>query len=177
MTHFRAILIWCMAIFPGLGTMLGPAHAQSRVALVIGNNRYPNLPADRQLTRAVNDARAVAGALEKIGFTVVVGENLDRQGMVDRIFDFTQKIAPGDTAMVFFAGHGVAISGGNFLLPSDVREAGPGEEARVRNMAIGEADYLASRRQPNTDPHRNATSACRNTADSGQGGRWLRSRT
>lgn len=119
------------------------ALAQDRIALVIGNNRYTNLGADKQLAKAVNDARAVGDALERIGFKVIRGENLDRQGMVDRVFTFTQQIKQGDIAVLFYAGHGVAISGGNYLLPSDVRPAAPGEESRVRNMAIGEADIVA----------------------------------
>ena len=121
---------------------ISPAKAE-RVALVIGNDSYPNLPGDQQLNKAVNDARTMGDSLEAIGFTVIRGENLDRQAMIDRIFAFTQKIKPGDTALLFYAGHGVAIGGGNYLLPSDVRAANPGEEARVRAMAIGEADIIA----------------------------------
>lgn len=119
-----------------------PAQA-ARVALVIGNNDYRNLGAVQQLAKAVNDANAVGDALEKLGFTVMRGENLDRSGMVDRIFAFTQAIRPGDTAAFFYAGHGVAIGGANFLLPADVPEIDPGQEARLRNMAIGEADIVA----------------------------------
>ncbi len=126
-----------------MAAIAGPARAENRVALVIGNDRYPNLPADKQLSKAVNDARAIGQALEKIGFTVIRGENLDRRGMVDRLFAFTQKIQPGDMAVVFYAGHGVAISGGNYLLPTDMPLPQPGEEPRVRNMAIGEADLVA----------------------------------
>ncbi|MGE4247026.1 MAG: caspase domain-containing protein [Parvibaculaceae bacterium] len=132
----------CLLAFLALAFQFSPALA-ARIALVIGNDAYANLPPDKQLKKAVNDSRAVGDALEKIGFTVIRGENLDRQGMIDRIFDFTQKVQPGDTALVFYAGHGVAIGGGNFLLPADVRSANPGEEARVRNMAIGEADIIA----------------------------------
>lgn len=138
MRHAVAMLLLVAAVLAPQ-----PAAAQDRFALVIGNNRYTNLGADKQLAKAVNDARAVGDALEKIGFKVIRGENLDRQGMVDRIFTFTQQIKQGDIAVLFFAGHGVAISGGNYLLPSDVRSAAPGEEARVRNMAIGEADIVA----------------------------------
>jgi uncharacterized caspase-like protein/outer membrane protein assembly factor BamB len=119
------------------------AFAQDRVALVIGNDRYPNLPSDRQLQKAVNDARAVGEALEKIGFKVIRGENLDRAGMVDRIFAFSQAIKPGDTAVMFFAGHGVAFSGGNFLLPTDIPLPKAGEETRARNLSLGEADIVA----------------------------------
>jgi WD40 repeat protein len=132
-----------MWAFVALVGLIVPALAQDRIALVIGNDRYPSLAAGRQLAKAANDARAVGDALEKLGFSVIRGENLDRQGMVDQLFAFTQKIKPGDTALMFYAGHGVAVSGANYLLPSDVRPAVPGEEARVRNMAIAEADILA----------------------------------
>ncbi len=131
-------------LFAMLWMVLLSASAQAdRIALVIGNNSYPNLSSDQQLAKAVNDSRTMAEALEAIGFSVIRGENLDRQSMVDRIFAFTQRIKPGDTALLFYAGHGVAIGGGNYLLPSDVRAANPGEEARVRAMAIGEADIIA----------------------------------
>jgi hypothetical protein len=126
----------------GLILVTAPAHAD-RIALVIGNDSYPHLSSDQQLGKAVNDARTMGEALEAIGFSVIRGENLDRQSMIDRIFAFTQRIKPGDTALLFYAGHGVAIGGGNYLLPSDVRTANPGEEARVRAMAIGEADIIA----------------------------------
>lgn len=132
---------WLCAML-GLLVLIGAAHAD-RIALVIGNDSYPNLGADQQLGKAVNDARTMGEALEAIGFSVILGENLDRQSMIDRIFAFTQRIKPGDTALLFYAGHGVAIGGGNYLLPSDVRTANPGEEARVRAMAIGEADIIA----------------------------------
>lgn len=136
-------LVATVGLFLAAGACaISPAHAE-RVALVIGNDSYPNLPRDQQLNKAVNDARTMGDSLEAIGFSVIRGENLDRQAMIDRIFAFTQRIKPGDTALLFYAGHGVAIGGGNYLLPSDVRAANPGEEARVRAMAIGEADIIA----------------------------------
>jgi hypothetical protein len=57
---------------------VAPANADKRVALVIGNDRYANLAANEQLQKAVNDARAVGGALKQIGFDVISGENLGR---------------------------------------------------------------------------------------------------
>ncbi len=122
---------------------ISSAYAE-RIALVIGNDLVcRTCRADQQLNKAVNDARTMGDSLEAIGFSVIRGENLDRQAMIDRIFAFTQRIKPGDTALLFYAGHGVAIGGGNYLLPADVRAANPGEEARVRAMAIGEADIIA----------------------------------
>ncbi|MGE3990614.1 caspase family protein [Pseudorhodoplanes sp.] len=118
-------------------------NAQNRVALVIGNDRYPNLPADRQLQKAVNDARSMSGALQQLGFNVIRGENLSRGQIVDHIVRFTRAIKPGDIALVFFAGHGVSLSGANYLLPADIPLPSQGEEIRVRNMALGESDLVA----------------------------------
>jgi hypothetical protein len=60
---------------------LAPAHAEKRAALVIGNDRYANLAAHEHLQKAVNDARAVGGALRSIGFEVMTGENAGRQAL------------------------------------------------------------------------------------------------
>ena len=55
----------------------GPAaHAEKRVALVVGIDQYPNLKADQQLKKAVNDARAVAETLKSLRYDVKVGENV-----------------------------------------------------------------------------------------------------
>lgn len=119
------------------------ADAQNRIALVIGNDRYQSLPEDKQLSKAVNDARTMGTVLEKLGFVVIRGENLSRQGMIDHLFAFTEKIKPGDLAVLFYAGHGIAFSGANYLLPSDVQPAEPDQQARVVKMAIGEADIIS----------------------------------
>src|SRR5579871_6330754 len=57
-----------------------PAHAEKRVALVIGSDRYPDIAANEQFRKAVNDARAGGGALRQIGFDVISGENLREEG-------------------------------------------------------------------------------------------------
>jgi formylglycine-generating enzyme required for sulfatase activity len=122
---------------------LAPAYAEKRFALVIGNDRYPNLAANEQLKKAVNDARAVGDALRRLGFEVIRGENLGRQALVDKLDELTRKLSPGDTAFFFFAGHGVAISGGNFILPSDVPNVDGGQETRLARAALGESDIVA----------------------------------
>jgi outer membrane protein OmpA-like peptidoglycan-associated protein len=139
MRNFICLLIGACALLFGCGE----SNAQNRVALVIGNDRYPNLPADRQLQKAVNDARAMGNALQQLGFNVIRGENLDRGQIVDHIVRFTRAIKPGDIALVFFAGHGVSLSGANYLLPADIPLPPQGEEIRVRNMAPGESDLVA----------------------------------
>ncbi|MBR0814542.1 caspase family protein [Bradyrhizobium diazoefficiens] len=136
----RNIAALSAACLVGLAT---PALAEKRVALVIGNDLYPNLPADRQLKKAANDATTVADALRSLGFEIVLGTNLGRQGMIDRLADFTARLEPGDTAAVFYAGHGVAIAGVNYLVPSDVPTVVEGAEARVRGASIAEPDVIA----------------------------------
>jgi formylglycine-generating enzyme required for sulfatase activity len=121
-----------------------PACADKRVALVIGNNDYLNLGASGQLLKAVNDAETVGGALEKLGFKVIRGANLGRQGMIDKLAELTAQLEPGDTVAFFYAGHGVAIGGVNYLVPSDVPAVtGDAAEVRVRGAAIAEGDVVA----------------------------------
>lgn len=114
------------------------ARAEKRVALVIGNDRYVTLPT---LQKAANDAAAVGDTLSKLGFDVVRGRDLGRQAMIDKIAEFTSKLEAGDTAMFFYAGHGVAIGGVNYLVPTDTPAATV--EARVRGASITEADVIA----------------------------------
>src|SRR5687767_6791762 len=87
----RNIAALAAACMVGLAT---PALAEKRLALVIGNDLYPNLPADRQLKKAANDATTVADALRSLGFEIVLGTNLGRQGMIDRLADFTARLEP-----------------------------------------------------------------------------------
>jgi tetratricopeptide (TPR) repeat protein len=116
-----------------------------RIALVIGNDRYANLSADRQLTNAINDARAVKATLEGLHFEVLYGENLDRRALVDRLFDLAARLGKDDIAFFYFAGHGVSFSGANYLLPSDIptpHATGRAEEARLADQAIAETQVI-----------------------------------
>jgi hypothetical protein len=74
-----------------LACALAPAHAEKRVALVIGNDRYANLPDREQLRKAVSDARAVGAALWQIGFDVISGEDLGRGALVDKLDELTRR--------------------------------------------------------------------------------------
>ena len=113
----------------------------------IGNGKYPHLSADAQLANSINDARAVKATLEGLGFEVVYGENLGRRGFVDKLFDFTTRIDKDAIAFFYFAGHGVAFSGANYLLPSDIPEPRPtaevrAEEGRLADQSMAEAQVL-----------------------------------
>lgn len=115
----------------GLATGLpGPAEAEKRVALLVGNNGYENVP---RLNRAINDAHALGEALKKLGFKVFVAEDQPRRSMSEAFLAFDRAIEFGDTALFFFAGHGFEIHGQNYLLPTDVPAATEGQEELVRD--------------------------------------------
>src|SRR2546429_4098570 len=120
-----------------------PAHAEKRVALVIGNNDYKNVP---KLQKAVNDARTMGDTLKQLGFSVMVAENQTRQAFSQTLLAFDNAIEPGDTAFFFYAGHGFEIAGQNFLLPTDVPAATEGQEELVRDASIL-ADRIIERLQ------------------------------
>ena len=90
------------------------SRTESRIALVIGNSNYSSSP----LRNPVNDARAIAKALQRLGFEVVKGENLSRKDMGDKILRFGQKLeGEGSVGLFYFAGHGVQVNGKNYLIP------------------------------------------------------------
>src|SRR5258705_7114135 len=125
--------------------LAAPAHAEKRVALVIGNNDYKNVP---KLQKAVNDARTMGDTLKQLGFTVMVAENQTRQAFSQSLLAFDKTVEKSDTAFFFYAGHGFEIAGQNFLLPTDVPAATEGQEELVRDASIL-ADRVIERLQNN----------------------------
>jgi hypothetical protein len=138
----RAALAWSL-LASSLLALVQPAHAEKRVALVIGNNDYKNVP---KLQKAVNDARTMGDTLKQLGFSVMVAENQTRQAFSQTLLAFDNAVEPGDTAFFFYAGHGFEIAGQNFLLPTDVPAATEGQEELVRDASIL-ADRIIERLQ------------------------------
>jgi len=92
------------------------ALADKRVAFVVGNGAYKNVA---QLPNPPIDAKAMAGVLRNVGFEVVEGVNLTRDKMTEKLLDFGKRAQGADVAVFYYAGHGIAISGTNYLLPID----------------------------------------------------------
>ena len=92
------------------------AKADRRVAFVVGNGTYKNVA---QLPNPPIDAKAMASVLRNVGFEVVEGSNLTRDAMTEKLLDFGKRAQGADVAVFFYAGHGIAISGTNYLLPID----------------------------------------------------------
>src|SRR2546430_2637123 len=92
------------------------AKAGRRVAFVVGNGTYKNVS---PLPNPPIDAKSMAAVLRNVGFEVVEGTNLTRDKMTERLLEFGNKAQGADVAVFFYAGHGIAISGTNYLLPVD----------------------------------------------------------
>jgi uncharacterized caspase-like protein len=92
------------------------ANAERRVAFVVGNGAYKNVA---PLPNPSIDAKSMATVLRKVGFDVVEGTNLTRDQMTERLLEFGDKAQGAELAVFFYAGHGIAISGTNYLLPVD----------------------------------------------------------
>src|SRR5262245_46427993 len=114
----------------------GPAHAEKRLALSVGIDVYDHLPTHEQLRKAVNDARAMGAALRELGFETTVEENVPRLALTRAWQRFLNRLEPGDTAALFFAGHGVEIGGLNYLLPRDVPKVVVAEHRVLAEAAI-----------------------------------------
>jgi formylglycine-generating enzyme required for sulfatase activity len=93
-----------------------PAHAK-RAALVMGNDNYTTVS---KLQKAGNDATAMARELRAAGFAVQLHKDLNYRSMVKAVETFANGITGGDEVVVFYAGHGVQIKTGSYLLPTDI---------------------------------------------------------
>lgn len=132
------------AMIMSLGLVLGAstAFAQSRKALVIGNEAYENI---QTAAKARADARAVAAALGALELQPVIQHfDLDRAAMARAIEVFTGSIGTNDLVVFYFVGNGVAINSRNLLLPVDAPAARAGEESSVVEAAFPLGDIIAT---------------------------------
>jgi formylglycine-generating enzyme required for sulfatase activity len=94
-----------------------PPGAERRVALVIGNSRYAVGP----LNNPANDAKAITGVLQSLGFEVLSHVDLDLVGMRRALADFGERMAEGGVALFYYSGHGLQVGGKNYLIPLRAR--------------------------------------------------------
>jgi len=116
-----------------------PAHAK-RLALVIGNDNYTSVS---KLQKAGNDATAMARVLKAAGFTVQLHLDLNYRGMVKAVEAFSNSITGGDEVLVFFAGHGVQIKNGSYLLPTDIEARSEKEVEKTAYELMALSDMLS----------------------------------
>jgi TPR repeat protein len=110
------------------------ATSGKRIAMVIGNDAYQRV---RPLQKAGNDATAMARELKAAGFEVLLHKDLNYRGMVRAVETLSNSITGGDQVVVFFAGHGVQIKSGSYLLPVDIEAT---SESEIEKTSYGLSD-------------------------------------
>jgi uncharacterized caspase-like protein len=94
------------------------AHADKRVALVIGNSEYGP---QARLGNPRNDAEDLAAALKSLGFEVILRRDADKQHFLQAMAEFARAVTNADIGLFFYAGHGIQMNGGNYLVPVDAQ--------------------------------------------------------
>jgi uncharacterized caspase-like protein len=90
---------------------------ETRLALVIGNSNYANLP---KLSNPTNDARSIADVLQKLGYKTQLLLDASDQKIRSEVRRFASESSKADFALVYYAGHGAQLNGSNYLLPVDI---------------------------------------------------------
>ncbi len=117
-----------------------PEQAPSqRIALVIGNTEYLQLP---PLANAVRDAERVTEMLEKRRFRVIKAVNVKRDAMVKAVTDFESALSVvGGVGLFYYAGSAVYIDGEDIMLPIDAAE----DPGKSENHERGQSDPVDER--------------------------------
>ena len=109
----RTILCW-------LVLTTGLAHAEPRIALVLGNSGYSSVS---PLDNPAHDARLIGDTLTGLGFDVTLLIDASQLEMKRGISEFGRALreaGPDATGLFYYAGHGVQSFGNNYLLPVDI---------------------------------------------------------
>lgn len=118
----RRLLALPLLLLLLIAPALAETRAKDRVALIFGMAAYRNVTA---LRNTINDASALAGTLEEIGFDVDIRMDATRDEALAALESFAFRAETADIALIYYAGHGVSVQGTTFLIPVDasVREA------------------------------------------------------
>src|SRR5882672_4296318 len=156
---FQLLALTCLVL-------CGPAHADRRVALVVGNSDYLNVP---PLANPVNDAGLMVDTLRALGFAIVGGApqlNLDESRFRQVVRDFGAQLRGADVGLFYYAGHGVQVRGANYLVPVG---ANPTKEADVDFQMLDTNLVLRQMESSGTKLNLVILDACRNNPFGGRG--------
>src|SRR5664279_1651138 len=144
----------------------GPAAAEKRIALVVGNSAYQNIA---RLDNPRNDATLMADTLSSLGFNLIGGRaqlDLDKTALDNAVQNFGRQIQGADVALFYYAGHGVQVTGSNYLVPVS---ANPTREADVDFQMVDVNLVLRQMQSPSKRLNLVILDACRNNPFGGRG--------
>ena len=140
---------------------------EPRTALIIGNSAYSFAP----LKNPINDAEAMATALEGAGFKVIKETDADQAKMVEAVRTFGAELKRrGGVGLFYFSGHGTQIDGENYLLPVGEQFASLEDVKRRSVTALAVVDAMAS---AHSDLNIFILDACRNNPIDPNGAKGL----
>lgn len=137
----------------------GAVIADTRVALVIGNADYGAMG---RLENPANDAHLIARTLRDFGFRVIEIIDADQKELKRGVRDFgrwIRRAGPDGVALFYYAGHGLQVSGRNYLLPVEAQILAEGDVA-IEGVAVD--GILAQMEHANTGVNIVILDACRN---------------
>jgi hypothetical protein len=113
------VIILVLALLPSL------AHAEARIALVIGNQNYGGKV--QPLKNPHNDVKVVGNSLEADGFRVTMLQDATRRQMLSAVKRLGTELAKAGAdaiGFLYYSGHGVARpeDHANYLLPVDLKD-------------------------------------------------------
>ena len=158
----------CLTAITGMAFALAgtSALADKRVALVIGNSAYKNIPA---LDNPAHDAKLMADTLRSLGFTLVGGGaqlDLDKARFDSAVQGFGNLLQGADVGLFYYAGHGLQVRGANYLVPVG---ANPTKEADVDFQMLDSNLVLRQMEGAGTKLNIVILDACRNNPFKGRG--------
>jgi tetratricopeptide (TPR) repeat protein len=142
----RATLISLLVAFPCVA---------SQRALIIGNDKYPG----QELENCRRDATGFATALNGMGWQTTLLLDANNQKFRDTLSSFIEQLSAGDIGLVYYSGHGMQVSGINYMLPVDFRLT---DESSVNTQAISLNDSLARMQSRHVKVSVFILDACRN---------------
>jgi hypothetical protein len=111
------LLVALCCVFAGLAA----AHADKRVALIVGNSSYAHIAG---LPNVPNDAAAMAALFKAANFeSIDIARNLGVAELRRALKAFAARAADADVAVLYYAGHGIEVGQANYLIPVDARLA------------------------------------------------------
>ena len=127
----RAIPAMMAITLVALSGPISPAWSSERVALVIGNGNYRNA---RKLSNPTRDAEAIEAVLRRGGFKVVTVLDAGVEAMYRALEEFKQAAKDARVGLFYYAGHGIEVSGKNFLLPVNITNTQDGMSIRLPQL-------------------------------------------
>lgn len=115
--------------------------AQSkRLAIVVGNSGYESARLEN-LPNAANDADRLSASLRRLNFDVMAATDATADALERLLAEAEERLASASAVLIFYAGHGIQISGENYLLPVDTPD--PANVEALTERAIKLNDIIA----------------------------------